>query len=333
VHAPAIGVVGLGVLLAVLARTTGSGWLVVIASGLAALLVIGALAPALALARVRLTMSVPRDATAGRSFVADLHLAGRGRDVRVRGDVPAAEWCRADAPMRGRFRARLDHRGVYPGGRVELRSASPFGFVSWRRVDPVAFDRPVEVAPEPVEVAALTGAAALGEGVVGGRAAPVHGELTRGVRPYARGDPRRLVHHPATARWATTMVRELEAPPGPRLVLVVDLGPAPPTHRARAVAPGGVGPGTRADAPDDAPDDARERAASEAFGIAREGLRLGRPVVLATAEATGPVLGRVTSERAAGRRLARAVAGTPAVPRVAPGDELVRVTASPRTPR
>jgi uncharacterized protein (DUF58 family) len=257
---------------------------------------------------------VPRDAIAGHGFPVELGISGRARNLRVLGLFPTLDWRRADAPVRGAVRARAERRGVFSAARIELRSASPFGFVSWRRVDELPLARPLEVAPAPAERSGDLGGAAVGEGIAGGRVAPAHGELTRGVRPYARGDARRLVHNPASARWGTTMVRELEVPPGPRLVLVVDLQAAP--ELGRTVDP-------------DELDAARERAASEALGIALEALRAGRPVVLATAEVTGPVLAGVASEVAAGRRLARAVVGPPARPGAAPGDEVVRVTPVP----
>ncbi|MEO5679588.1 MAG: hypothetical protein ABIS47_07965, partial [Acidimicrobiales bacterium] len=58
-----------------------------------------------------------------------------------------------------------------------------------------------------------------------------------------------------------------------------------------------------------------EVVASRAAGLALSALRDGRVVVLATAEAGGPRLGRVVSAVQVGRRLARATAdGPPAAP-------------------
>ena len=53
VRAPAVAIVPMALLLAILARTTGSGWLVVMASALVPLFVIGALAPVALVSRVR----------------------------------------------------------------------------------------------------------------------------------------------------------------------------------------------------------------------------------------------------------------------------------------
>jgi uncharacterized protein (DUF58 family) len=56
--------------------------------------------------------------------------------------------------------------------------------------------------------------------------------------------------------------------------------------------------------------DAAERAAERALGTVVDLLEKGVPVVLATRESTGPVVGPVADRRAAGRRLARATART-----------------------
>jgi ABC-type sugar transport system substrate-binding protein len=55
--------------------------------------------------------------------------------------------------------------------------------------------------------------------------------------------------------------------------------------------------------------DGAERVAEHALGTVVHFLDLGAPVVLHTVEASGPVSAVVADRRAAGRRLARAVAG------------------------
>lgn len=109
-------------------------------------------------------------------------------------------------------------------------------------------------------------------------------DTTRGVREYVDGDPIRSVHWPATARTGTIMIRELEGPRRPQVVIVADLrGPDP------------------------------EGVASRAAGMADDALRQGARVHLATAEVGGPHLGEVPTALHVGRRLARAVVGGPAV--------------------
>jgi uncharacterized protein (DUF58 family) len=80
------------------------------------------------------------------------------------------------------------------------------------------------------------------------------------------------------------------------------------------VDPGGGAPGT---------EEAVETAAGKGSWIAAEALRRGYRVVLATAEADGPVTAEVSSPLAAARRLARALPGTPQPP---PDNEAVTLT-------
>ena len=79
------------------------------------------------------------------------------------------------------------------------------------------------------------------------------------MREYVDGDPIRLVHWPSTARTGAVMVRELEGPQRPRLVVVVDLR------------------GAESEA---------EIAASRASGLALAALAAGTLVDLATVEAS-----------------------------------------------
>ena len=123
----------------------------------------------------------------------------------------------------------------------------------------------------------------------------------RGIRPYAAGDPFRLVHWPATARWGGVMVRELDDDVPPRLVLVVDLSGDDPVET--------------------------EELASRAAGVVADALSTGRRVVLATYEPGGTVTADITTSIDAGRRLARAVAGTPATPATRSDDVVVRFAA------
>ena len=126
-------------------------------------------------------------------------------------------------------------------------------------------------------------------------------DTVRGVRDYATGDPIRIVHWPATARWGELMVKELEDPTAPEIVISVDLRGQP---------------------------DRTEAAASLAAGLARAGLQVGLAVSLLTAETGGPRAGPVSTPVQAGRRLARAVAdGAPPEPPAGVA-QVVRVTAT-----
>jgi uncharacterized protein (DUF58 family) len=111
------------------------------------------------------------------------------------------------------------------------------------------------------------------------------GDTVRAVRPYAPGDPARLVHWPTSARRGEIVVREHEPPPALGVALVVDLrGPTP------------------------------EAAASRAAGIGVATLAAGGVVWCGTFEDGEPVGGLVGDARALGRRLARAGAGVPPDP-------------------
>ncbi len=160
--------------------------------------------------------------------------------------------------------------------------------------------RPMEVGPRPLDgqLPRPTGGSAAATRVVGVTAAA--GDAVKATREYVAGDAIKLVHWPATARAGELMVKDLESPGAPMVVIAVDLQGGPP---------GAV-----------------EAAASRAAGLAVAALRAGIPVVLLTAEAAGPASGRVTSPVEVGRRLARAVGGR--LPAPPPGTEPVLVSAA-----
>jgi uncharacterized protein (DUF58 family) len=97
------------------------------------------------------------------------------------------------------------------------------------------------------------------------------------------------MHWRATAHAGELMVRELERPMAEPLTVTVVL-PADPEES--------------------------ERVAEIALGTLALLLERGAEVLLATTEATGPVLAPVVERRGAGRRLARAVARPGATPTV-----------------
>jgi uncharacterized protein (DUF58 family) len=287
----------------VIARSTGAGWDIVILCAISAILVIGAIWPGLALLGVGASARTPQDATVGRSLPVTIELTGRARGLRVRVSTDPAstsDWSRADAPCTGETTLVPTVRGVFSGLLVEVRSSSPLGLVAWRRRIRVQAVRPLEVAPRPLAVRYEPVRGADHEANARPRASSSGHEETRGVREYVDGDPIRLVHWPATARTGTVMVRELEGPQRPRLLVVVDL---------------------RGHEPD------AETAASRAAGLALAALASGTRVDLATVEPGGARNGPVQSPLEIGRRLARAVPGAPSSGPVAPGVEVRHVRA------
>ena len=284
----------------VIARTTGSGWLMVLLSGLIGLLGVSVLLPLLALRGGPIEVRCPRDATAGRSLTVTVSVPARVGNLRARFVEPAGSWFAFDGPALGEITVVPAHRGLMRETVVDVMSAWPLGLVSWRRRLHLPLARPTEVGPAPIDTG-VTPPGIRADGV-DERSTPGwrDGDIVRGAREYVPGDPVKLVHWPATARAGTLMVKELDAPHRPGLVLIVDLRG------------GGA---------------AAETAAGRAAGIANAALAAGAPVTMCTAEATGPVGGRVESPVGVSRRLARAVAGPPAEVAVAAGTAVLRIVA------
>lgn len=293
----ASGAVGLG--LVGIARTTGAGWLMVLVSGLAALLVVAAVAPALGLATTKLVASAPRDGTVGRPLLLTVQLARHTAPVKVRAVHPPGDWASAQGPMDGQLVATPERRGLVTTLRLEVRSGSPVGLFWWKRTYEVDLDRPLEVGPRPRE----TPIPRLASSVLGGerdrRTAAAPADLVRSVREYTAGDPIKLVHWPASARAGELVVKELESPDRPALAIAVDLR---------------------------APASAAEEHVAQAAGLALAALAGGYAVTLLTAEARGPVAASVATPIDVSRRLARAIAGPlPDLPARARGATVVEV--------
>lgn len=292
---PIVVVVLLGLALVLIGRTTGSGWTMVIVSGLAGTLGAAALWPALALRRVRAEVRAPRDAVCGRPLDLALEVAGprtlvvttaqfayRGKP----GFEAASERVWTEVPGAGDLVCRPPRRGVVDRVRLDLRCGAPLGLVWWRRALEIPLVRQIDVAPSPTPAAVPV----ISEGQEGDRHRPERRsghDSVRTVRDYVPGDATRLVHWGLTARRDQLTVKELEDPEGALLAIVLDLRGDP------LVA---------------------EKLASRAAGMCTAGLRSGVEVALSTAEESGPVTARVSSPAAAGRRLARAVAGPPGRP-------------------
>jgi hypothetical protein len=119
------------------------------------------------------------------------------------------------------------------------------------------------------------------------------------VRDYVPGDPVRRVHWPSSARRGDLVVKEVEDPAAPRLIVALDLGG------------GGLG---------------GELAAARAAWYAHEALGRGYEVVLATVERGGAVTDRIGPPTAVNERLARADRGVLPAPAAGPAAAVVLVT-------
>jgi uncharacterized protein (DUF58 family) len=284
------------------ARASGAGWVVVLICIEAPLVLIAAIWPAITLLRVQVTvLGNQRDATAGSATTFRLGVARAGSGIRLclRIGDRASGWVAALGASEGDMIATPPARGIVTTIAARVEGSGPLGLMTWVRHMDLALPSPMEVGPRPTVVssAELAGLSLDGDEVLTGGAGH---DMVRGVRPYVSGDPIRVVHWPATARWGEVMVKEMEGNGAPAVVIVVDLRGDP---------------------------DRAEEAASAAAGLANAGLRSGLSVSLLTAEGNGPCAGPVTSPTLVGRRLARAVtdAGPPAPPGLA---TIVRVTAT-----
>ena len=195
------------------------------------LFVVGIVWPIWSLARVDVAAVAPTDATVGDAARAARHDHGpRGRGSTCARSIRPGAWWRTAAPDR-RAGCRTPRRGAACSGRCasscgpRRRSASSCAPGRVR----VALPAPIVVAPRP-SVAPAVLQPIPDERVSSGSPLLVHGggDTVRAVRPYAPGDPARLVHWPTSARRGEIVVREHEPPPALGIALVVDLrGPIP----------------------------------------------------------------------------------------------------------
>ncbi len=275
--APVVGSVVAIAAWAAVAHNSGAGWVQALGALLAAFLVIGLCAPALAVRRARChIVSGPFDATVGAptSLVVSVNAAVRLRSLHPPGPVLLT------GRRTNRTLTLVPHqRGVMGRCEIELASAAPFGLLWWTKRLVLGLPRPIAVAPPvgPTNEGDLTPGNF--EGVDARRIDARVGE-PRGVRAYRAGDLRHWVHWPATAHTGSLMVREMESPAAQPVVVTALL-------------------------PDDP--EAADALAGRALGTVEALLWSGRAVVLVTAEPTGLVEAPVENLGDAGRRLARAL--------------------------
>lgn len=250
--------------------------------------------------RVRATVEgTPANAMVGDRVPFTLSLAGPGLHFQARA-FRNADFVTVTPPGSGRLPGFADRREVVTQMEIEVAGSGLCGLVTCARRQTVLLPVPMHVGPRPLApphpFPELFGS--WGEGVP--RPAAV-GDVVRGVRDYVPGDPVRRVHWPSSARRGDIVVKEVEEPAAPRLVVALDMGG------------GGV---------------AGEAAAGRAAWYAYEALRRGYEVVLATAEPGGPSTRRVGPPTDVNQRLARAGRGTPVLPAGGPGrSAVVTVTA------
>lgn len=292
------------------AHNSGAGWVQVLGDVLCGTLALGLIAPAVSCARARLRVTAAaRDGTAGLpldlAVVASTRLRVEPLDPPGPQQLvgPATTSSASASANAGDFDPLTlipVRRGVYRTVTLSVSTASPFGFLWWRRRVVVTIPADLHVGPRLGTPVAIPGRAEDTEGDSRQRA-PAHVGESRGVRPYRPGDNRRAVHWPATAHSGELMVREMEGPTAEPVTVMVRL-------------------------PADA--DAAEAVAERAMGTVVALLDSGQAVVLVTDEETGPRTGSVEDRLAGARRLARATGGPGATPPPLGTEDGVAVTAA-----
>jgi uncharacterized protein (DUF58 family) len=278
--AVATGILGIWWLVA---HNGGSGWVQALGDVVFGTLFIGIFGPfvILTFAKVRI-VSAPVDGIAGTPVEVRFEASTRLRiclRLPFEGEAFAGPVGRRQAPEGG-VQLLPDRRGVHDSLTVELASAAPFALQWWTRRVELRLPSTLYVAPRSGRPESFPWRDDEDAGVTVNWVQTDVGQ-PRGARPYQPGDSRRRVHWGATAHAGELMVRELERPSAEPITLTVVL---PPDHEEA------------------------ERVAERALGTITRLLERGSTVLLATVEASGPILAGVTDRRGAGRRLARAVA-------------------------
>jgi uncharacterized protein (DUF58 family) len=278
--AVSIGILGIWWLVA---HNGGSGWVQALGDVVFGTLFIGIFGPSVVVtcAKVRIA-GAPVDCTAGTP--AELRVEASSR-LRICARPPLEG--EAFVGRVGRRGSRDDsvsllpeRRGVHDSVTLDIASAAPFALQWWTRRVVLPLPSTLYVAPRSGRPASLPVRADEDTGMTINWVQTDVGQ-PRGARPYQPGDSRRRVHWGATAHAGELMIRELERPSAEPITLTVALPQDP--HAA-------------------------EQVAERALGTITRFLERGTTVLLATLETTGPVTASVADRRAAGRRLARAVA-------------------------
>ena len=276
---PALALVAVTAALFGIARTTGSGWLVVLIAFVAAVALLSVLLPVVPIVRARVELEAPSDGTAGVPLHVTVSVKGTSTPMVVRVRESDGVWTAVAPPVRGRLEATPARRGIVERLTVDVRCAAPLGLVYWGRTHAVTLPRALEVGPAPIAVGLPPPSGAGGAGNENRVTLQRGDDLVRGVRDYRPGDPIKNVHWAATAHHRQLMVKEHEAAAAPPMTIAADLRANP------------------------------ERAASFAAGLALAALRAGMPVTLLTVERSGQVAAPVRTPTDVSRRLARAIPG------------------------
>lgn len=244
-----LNLLGLSAFLVLVAANTQSGWVMVIASLLAAVVVQAWLASFTALKGLEVTRQIPSIAVAGEACRIALTVRNTSRHSKyllhlvehlppTLADVcPQRRFCIKALPPQGTatvsYEVESPTRGTHLFGLAELECGFPFGLITARRR--------LSLVPSLLRLAPRTLA---GTGRPRSRSTelqpchsiPVKGQSDDfyGLRAYVYGETLRRVHWPASAHAGELQVREMQAESAPqRLVIALDTTRGVPLLTAR----------------------------------------------------------------------------------------------------
>jgi len=223
------------------ATNTLVGWLYVISGVMFALLAIGAWLPPRTLQSLEISRHPISPISAGETLTIELEIANptpREKvlvqifDLLPRTMAPPATTAIAQIPARAAYiwqhQQLVERRGIYHWQEVELRTATPLGLFWSRRTRLVPAKAIVYPTVLPLSCCPLLDS--LGEEDStqqerNRRLLAATAGLTRGLRPYRRGDSTRLIHWRTSARYGELRVREMEiATSGREVIVALDSG-------------------------------------------------------------------------------------------------------------
>lgn len=203
---------GLGLILYVIAATSGTGWLYVISAAVLAVIVVSAAGLLWSVRGLEVSREAPPTGRAGDPLECTLKVRNTGRLARyaleIEDELAGGTGRGALAQVKPgetaalRYSVRNPWRGVYSGGEVTVESAAPFGlFYGRRRVR--AESGGTVVHPRTFDVAGLPSPSAGDAEKEREESAALQrgeGEEFWGVREYRPGDPARLIAWGRSAR-------------------------------------------------------------------------------------------------------------------------------------
>ena len=194
----------LGVVLYLIATSSGAGWLYVVAAAIGAVILVSALAPLWNVRNVEVSRRVPSVGTAGTPLPCSVEVRNTDRlsrhmleiKDRLAGSGGGGIVTRLKRGGSESFDYTIEspRRGIYSGGEVTVASGAPFGLFFGRRRSRVSSN--VVIHPRTFEVADLPRPATDTASSVKDQAQLLQrgagGEFW-GVREYRTGDPARLI--------------------------------------------------------------------------------------------------------------------------------------------